>query len=315
MKISILIPTCERPKLFSECINSCLVQSLMPDEIIVGDDSKSDSTFNAIESIDWPPNVTLLYNRNSPGLGQAANVNNLFNLANGDKVLLIHDDDMLLPNTLETLAGCFEAEPSIDVAFGKQYIMTDNGEVSLSRSRFYNKSFYRSKEYEGLNKLTSLEAGMSQQFPNNAFLIRTELARELRYRNIKDACDFDFGLRLGLTGAKMYFKDHYVAKYRISDVSVSKSQTNDSALYAFREIEKLPVPAKSLGIKLKWLKDRAGVAVGQSISTENYEAASQLFYSKYHLPKIFTIGGIKRFIRLCILGMRAGKTANQKVGY
>jgi hypothetical protein len=184
--------------------------------------------------------------------------------------------------------------------------MTGEGIVSMRRTNTYNRDFYREKKYEGSDKLSPLESGLSQQFPNNAFLIDAKVAKEIRYGKVKNACDFDFGLRLGRAGVRMYYVDRYVAKYRIAGNTVSTSKHNDAALYAFKAVEQIHVDGPSRKIKEKWLRSRSGVAVGQAISNHEYEEAVRLFFHKSHRGQILTPGGLKRFIRLMRLKYKTG---------
>ena len=43
------------------------------------------------------------YVRNHAGTGQASNVNQLFGLAEGEFLVLLHDDNFLMPTALEDL--------------------------------------------------------------------------------------------------------------------------------------------------------------------------------------------------------------------
>lgn len=298
-KVSIVIPAYKRPKQLAEAVNSCIAQTLLPYEIIIGDDSPDSQAETEVERIRSHTDIAIKYVRNSPSLGQAGNVNMLFDSASGERVLLLHDDDMLLPNALEVLCNCFTNNPQISVAYGKQFIMTGDGTVSIKRSEGYNKSFYRTKEYEG-SKLTSLEAGMVQQFPNNAYLIETALAKKVKYRDIGDACDFDFGLRVSQSGAKIHFTDTYTSKYRISEESVSMRSMNDAALKAYFMVKDIAVHGESLNLRNKWLQDRSGVAVGQAIANRKIKSAVMIFFSRYHFRKVFTPGGMKRFLLIMI---------------
>jgi glycosyltransferase involved in cell wall biosynthesis len=49
MKISIIIPTYNRPVLFKECLESCINQDLIPFEIIIGDDSSNSETTELVK--------------------------------------------------------------------------------------------------------------------------------------------------------------------------------------------------------------------------------------------------------------------------
>ena len=107
MKISVCIPTYNRLKTLREAVASCLNQSRLPDEIIIGDDSGSDETENWINEIQNDSAVKIRYYHNRPSLKQAGNVNKLFNYAEGELLILLHDDDLLMPQAIQHLFSCF----------------------------------------------------------------------------------------------------------------------------------------------------------------------------------------------------------------
>ncbi|MFD2573295.1 glycosyltransferase family 2 protein [Spirosoma soli] len=301
IKVSILIPTYKRPVLVVEAIQSCLNQTYAPYEIIIGDDSPDELTKSVVEQLQTTSSIAIKHIHNKPSLGQEHNVNRLFDLASGDKIMLLHDDDLLVPDALETLVNCYINDPTISVAYGKQYIISNDGVISKKSSRTFNEAFYRTEQYEG-SKLTSLEAGLVQQFPNNAYLINADLAKKVKYRPIGEACDFDFGFRVGQTGEKIHFVNKFTAKYRLSAVAVSTNPRNESGLISYLMVKDTAVPQESIKYKDAWLKSRAGVAVGQAISNGKIDLAIDIFLSKYHFAKMFTPGGVKRFGRIVLSG-------------
>lgn len=309
MKISVCIPTYKRPKKVLEAINSCLNQTFLPYEIIVGDDSPDDFTKEEVAKI-VTNKVIIRYHKNAPSLGQIGNVNKLFDTADGDKLMLLHDDDLLLPTGIETLVKCFEKDPSIKVAYGKQYLITEDGTILHKGSKIHNRYFYRTKNYEGA-KLTPLEAGMVQQFPNNSYLIDADLAKRIKYREVGDACDFDFGFRVGRSMENFFYVDKYVSKYRISQESVTRRSMNDAGLTAYLMVKTAKIPFKSRKLKAKWLRGRAGVAMGQALDNRKLETAIKIYFSKDHIFQIITPGGVKRLLR--ILASRELYTKNSPI--
>jgi len=89
-------------------------------------------------------NIKVKYFHNVPSLKQALNVNDMFAKAEGEFIVLLHDDDLLLPNALEDLYNCFVQNESIEVAFGKQYLMSESDVVDDKGSEVINNVFYRS---------------------------------------------------------------------------------------------------------------------------------------------------------------------------
>ncbi len=303
MRISVCIPTYNRLKTLKEAVESCFNQSRLPDEIVIGDDSESNETQQWIKEIQNKAPVKIGYYHNRPSLKQAGNVNQLFKYIEADLLILLHDDDLLMPEAIQHLFSCFLKNPEIDAAFGKQYLITDSGVVDKVGSESLNRDYYRSSEYEGL-KLSSLESGFLQQFPNDAYLIKSNLAKEISYKEgAGDACDFDFALRLGMKNIKLYFINEYTAKYRISDDAINKKSDNNAGVLSFKFVESLKVPAESMAYKNRWLREKAPVAIADATNIRSYADATHIYFSKWHYRKIITPGGIKRLFRILLFAI------------
>lgn len=307
MPVSICIPTYNRTNLLLEALESCLEQSLKPFEIIIGDDSTNNETekvINEIKSRSY--GISIRYCHNTPSLGQAKNIRSLFKQVSGDKVVLLHDDDLLLPQALEEMYCVFQKEPQVKVVFGKQYVIDENGETDYSASELLNNDYYRTSKYEG-SVLKPIEAGFVQQFPNDGYMLDTSILKYVNYSNsspyigsIGNGCEYDFGLQLGIHGFVMFYLDKYTAKYRLSSSnSISSSTTDDAAFKSFMILLKTDVPVSSRSLKSKILKRKAPTAIIEAVNNGNRTAAVQMYFSKWHRKKIFTLGGMRRLF--CLL--------------
>lgn len=305
MKISICIPTYNRPDLLEEALESCFNQTLQPFEILIGDDSTNNETSSLIKKLQDNNQFNIQYFYNNPSLGQTGNINKLFNTIKGDKVVLLHDDDLLLPQALEKLAFCFKKDPEVKVVFGKQYIIDANGSTDLKASENLNNVYFRTKSFQG-NFLTSLEAGFLQQFPNDGYMLDASVLKEVNYRkkngNVGElgyGSEYDFGLQVGIRGFKMYFTDEFICKYRKSrENSISSSSTDDAGLKAFMLLRSTDVPDASYKLKVHFLKKKVPIAISQACKTGKRAQAMALFFSKWHRSKILSPGGAKRLIMI-----------------
>ncbi len=298
MEVSVCIITYNRPEFFREALQSCLDQTLPPAEILIGDDSTDQTTGEIVKEVKRVGPINIRYFHNSPPLRQAANINNLFAKAQGEVLVLLHDDDLLLPEALELMHESFIKYPGVYATFGKQYIISAEGTIDREGSEVLNQHYYRGPEYEG-SRLSSLESGFLQQFPNDAYMVRTDLAKSVMYREeAEDACDFDFGLRLGMSNGDFHFIDKYTAKYRLSYKAVSRNPKNNASLKSYELVRDLKVPVTSLELKARWLKQKAPLAVGQAIRLKKKKKAIAIFFSKWHRSRIFTPSGVKVFFRL-----------------
>lgn len=293
--VSIVITTYKRPVLVLDAIGSCINQTKLPYEILVGDDSPDNLTADAIATLANTSSVPIRYIHNVPSLKQSRNVNMLFKEATGDKIVLLHDDDLLLPESLETLAKVFEEHPSVSIAYGKQQIISENGEIDPVSSISFNEDFYRRAELEG-SVLTPFEAGMSQQIPNNGYMIKTEVAQQLLWRtDIGDGCEYDFGFRLGVAGYKTYFVNKFLGMYRLSAQSISGAGGSDMAYQSFkimRDCQTETVLARS--IRERRLYERAPIAITECALRGYRKEALSIYFSKWYRSRILSLRGIKR---------------------
>jgi glycosyltransferase involved in cell wall biosynthesis len=239
--VTICIPTCRRPSLLLHAIHSCLLQDYRPLEIDISDDSLSSDTENLVQPFVLPPGVTLRYWRNSPPLGQHGNVNKLFATARGSKLVLLHDDDTLLPGAVSELYSAFSLSDSVIAAYGMQYVITENGEISPSDTWSHNNHSNRTPGFTGLQR-DIVKCALWRQFPNNGYLVQTPLARAIGYRSnqeIGDACDTDFAIRLALANRSSHFAfvNRYASQYRLLPSSARTAHNN--CWKAYDEFQKL----------------------------------------------------------------------------
>lgn len=97
--ISIAIPTYKRVSLLKEAIESALSQRrCSPYEVIVLDNDQSDRILEVVSLFD--PSRIGVY-QNSTNLGMWGNMNRALDLAKGEWILMLHDDDLLLPDALQ----------------------------------------------------------------------------------------------------------------------------------------------------------------------------------------------------------------------
>jgi glycosyltransferase involved in cell wall biosynthesis len=98
MLVSVVIPTRDRPKLLLRAINSVLSQTHQEIEVIVVVDKPDQDTVSAIQSVD-NPRLQLIVNPYSLTAAGARNAG--ADVATGEWVAFLDDDDEWLPNKLE----------------------------------------------------------------------------------------------------------------------------------------------------------------------------------------------------------------------
>src|SRR2546423_11420789 len=100
LTITIAIPTFNRLRYLKESVASALSQSYPNIEVLVSDDGSSDGTGEWCRDL-ARADTRFRYQRNQKNLGLAGNWNALADGARGEYMMLLGDDDRLLPNCLE----------------------------------------------------------------------------------------------------------------------------------------------------------------------------------------------------------------------
>jgi len=245
-RVSICLPTCNRPELLIECIDSCLSQRYGHLEILIGDDSTDARTQQRVAQR-YRDEPRVRYTKNEPPLGQARNVASLFARASGDKILLIHDDDLLATDALEKLVSLWQRYPQLDAAFGDQYEADHDGVIDYDASARLNADFRRTPEVEGIQPLAG-RTGLIQMFPNNGWMADARLVKRIGYQEQYGmCCDFVFGTELCLAAREVYYLHDYVSVYRKTAASISHSTRGTisaAPLSAYRFVKSLDLPAR-----------------------------------------------------------------------
>jgi len=291
-KISICLPTCNRPELLMESLASCLAQTHTNIEILIGDDSSDTRTRNLIDTT-YLHETRISYVKNEPPLGQADNVASLFKRATGDKILLIHDDDALKTDCIERLLSAWNLHPDLDIAFGDQYQMDNAGRVDIEGSRKLNSAYYRTEAAAGLQPNPG-RTGLIQMMPNNGWLANADLVKKIGYKKQYGiGCDFVFGAQICLAARKVYYLKEYVSFCRKTDVSItltSARSTTAAAVLAYDFLKSLKLDSSLESARELALKRIVPIVV--SVYARNHQpmqglgiALAHLYAYKYGLSK------------------------------
>ena len=101
MKFSVLLPTRNGGKYLKSCIESVLSQDYKDMELIVFDNANTDNTAEVVNS--YSNDKRLKYYRTDSVVSVTDNWNNALKKSSGDYVLMMGDDDFILPGYFDTL--------------------------------------------------------------------------------------------------------------------------------------------------------------------------------------------------------------------
>jgi glycosyltransferase involved in cell wall biosynthesis len=113
LKISVIIPAFNAGRYLSEAVNSALLQTLAPFEVIVVDDGSTDDTPGIAASF----GSAIRYDR-QPHKGTSPTLNRGIELSRGDLIAFLDADDIWEPDKLRNQTAVLQAHPEIDMVFG-----------------------------------------------------------------------------------------------------------------------------------------------------------------------------------------------------
>jgi glycosyltransferase involved in cell wall biosynthesis len=135
--LSICIPTYHRPELFERALRSAMTTRGPIDrvELIVSDNSTEDDTEAVAHRLLSGWSGRARYVRNRPGVGAEPNFNRCIELSTGRFVLILHDDDYLLPQGVDRILRAIDraAERDRVLLFGVHVV--DENERLRRRQR------------------------------------------------------------------------------------------------------------------------------------------------------------------------------------
>lgn len=127
-KVSVIIPTYNRPMWLPETIESVLNQTYPNIEIIVVNDGSTDNTEQVLEP--YRDRIKYIYKENG-GPGSAVNAGIM--ASTGEYVARIDDDDLFLPEKVELQVKMFQSDPRLGLVATDHHIINPEGDIIYTR--------------------------------------------------------------------------------------------------------------------------------------------------------------------------------------
>lgn len=129
IKLSVVVPTHGRVKLFEETLKSLYYQNCKDFEVIISDDSpliEDRDEIKKLVSLYQHKGMIIKYIFTKPNILQAPNTNQGLKAASGSYIRILHSDDLISPQCIGKEIEFFEKNPEVDflyhcsIAFSKQ---------------------------------------------------------------------------------------------------------------------------------------------------------------------------------------------------
>lgn len=135
--IAVVIPCYRHDQYLPEALLSLTKQTRQPEQIILVNDHSPDQTsqiLNAWQQKQSNPATQIIILNNDKNLGQAASLNRAIQTAQTDLVMILNDDDCLLPDTIETVLALFARYPHCALLGGSNINLYPDQKVDWSRT-------------------------------------------------------------------------------------------------------------------------------------------------------------------------------------
>lgn len=252
MKISIVTISYNQGRFLERAIRSVLEQNYNDIEYIIIDPGSTDGSREIIERYRSEIAKVIF----EPDKGPADGLNKGFANATGDVLGYINADDAYLPGAVRKVVQVFQSDSSLDVVYGRGYIIDRNGNM-IKRFRSTSFDLWRFA-YGGVWIMQQ-----STFFKREAFL-------DVGGFNIENRNSWDCELLLdfGLSGKKFKLVPDYWSIFVIHDSSITGSQRLQEeymcdSLRMFKKIigrdhKRIDVMFRLIARLQKWLLDPVG---------------------------------------------------------
>lgn len=226
-KISILIMTYNQEKSIGKAIDSAVMQTLAPYEIIVSDDCSTDATWQIIQEKQQKTPSLIKISRNHENLGIYGNYEKLKSLCNGDIVCLLAGDDTYRSNLTTVLQDCVTEQ---NINLDSKYIIVTNNMLIRpdGRERVWDNYAERNKSHFGMKLrygLSYRSIGMSRALVVSCTSTATLIGD---YPELGYMVDMLKGLEEVSNAENIYFKNAIVCAYNVGLGVTSKPSAKDN---------------------------------------------------------------------------------------
>ena len=188
-EVSVIIPTYNREKFISECVQSVLAQTLPAREIIIVDDGSTDATYNILcdlgfNSLSTKKTVLRYFFQQNRGVSSARNLG--IKEARSEFIALLDSDDLWLKSKLDRQVSAFQNDTQSSRLCHTDEIWIRNG-VRVNQHKKHKK--HGGNVFQSCLKLCCIS-------PSSAMMHRSVFADFGFFDEDLPACeDYDFWLR------------------------------------------------------------------------------------------------------------------------
>lgn len=283
MLVSVCIPTYSRLNYLKQAVQSARNQTYSDVEICVSQNPKEDGPDEVIKN--WCENEVaknnLVYNLNENNLGLTGNLNVLVNLAKGEYLIFIGDDDLLHPDFIKNLLDAAKKyKPA--VIFSNQFFIDVQGLVLEKETEHLNNMYKRNFLPEGVIP-DAVNAVFNNSVPLSASLIRKDLFKTFTFNEQLNTPELPFFLRIALNNGVFFYVNRKLAYYRLHKNSETFSGLATEEL--LKELMSISIPEEYRHLKKNYIQNAIIPSINKAILKGDGKLARLLIRSEYYPNK------------------------------
>jgi len=147
--ITVAVPAYNGEKYLEDAVSSIISQTVAVDQIFIIDDASTDNTFLIANNLKQKyDRYTIHYTANKTNVGYQANWNKCFEYCKTPYLVILHQDDQLKEDTLESQLNYFKLHPEIAIVGGFEDFVNENGKIFKKKPEDKNTIFQKGQIYE-----------------------------------------------------------------------------------------------------------------------------------------------------------------------
>lgn len=235
-KVTVAIPTYNRAHYLKEAIESVLNQTYTDYELLVVDNASTDNTEEVVKSFN---DKRIKYIKNETNIGMVNNWNKCIDLAQGEYLIIFHDDDIMKPELLEKEVEILERDNNT-VLVAANIDLIDKVGKTLRKNNFNIYEDIIFNQYEFIKK--KYTNNINLPCPTIMYRLLYIKKNKIRFNEeVGLACDTYMCFEINLLPNKLYLLREPLLKYRIHDNQESYKNFLDMHLTLYEKIAELLV--------------------------------------------------------------------------
>ena len=235
--VSICIPTYNGAQYLEACLDSVLSQSYPDFEVVIVDDQSSDQTWNILDQYVVRDSRIRLF-RNEQNLGLVGNWNRCLELAQGEWIKFVFQDDWITPDCIEHMVKASVGSQSLLTVCQREFVFESVSDSVINAYQKLSKNFSLAVIFKGKHLIPAEEfcdtvlEHQELNFlgePTSMLIHRDAITRYGKFNPyLIQLCDYEYWVRIGVNTGILYVPET-LAYFRIHGNNTSFSNEQNRA--------------------------------------------------------------------------------------